>query len=437
MSFNKILEGLTEIGQTSGRLKKEKIFNQLLEKDGERFKQVLNYAFNPFFTYGVTIDETTLKWAAPDYDASNSNVIWKSFMYVLDQLRARKITGGAARQAVDAQLKAGPAYAFWMVRILNKDLKIGLANKTVAKHIPGFLPKLSPMLCDTFDIEELRNYADWYYENKHDGIRGIVAIENGVTRVQTRSGKTVSNTDIIEDHIKSLGIDNAVFDGEFMASTFKETMQILTTHGVRKDRGNVKFWIFDVLPIQDWKAQECKIPLKLRKEALKQALARRDSTFVLKAVVSRQFKTGSVEEIGVACDEAVENGYEGIVMKKPDSLYEWKRTKTWLKYKPYFECDLKIVGIEEGQGTRKGKCGALICSGTVTFKGKKYKIFETEVGAGLSAKQTVQFWNDHHSGTLAGRTVEVRFQEVSDWDVDKKTHKLKFARLRRMRPDKD
>jgi DNA ligase-1 len=41
--------------------------------------------------------------------------------------------------------------------------------------------------------------------------------------------------------------------------------------------------------------------------------------------------------------------------------WEDKRSKTQIKYKGELECDLKIVGIQEGQGKYAGMLGAILC----------------------------------------------------------------------------
>jgi DNA ligase-1 len=46
----------------------------------------------------------------------------------------------------------------------------------------------------------------------------------------------------------------------------------------------------------------------------------------------------------------VEAGYEGIMIKDPDSKYECKRSTAWLKQKPFIEVSLAVTGYEEGTG---------------------------------------------------------------------------------------
>ncbi len=57
---------------------------------------------------------------------------------------------------------------------------------------------------------------------------------------------------------------------------------------------------------------------------------------------------------------AIENKYEGIMIKDPDAAYECKRSIAWLKLKPFIEVSLEVVDLEEGTGRNAGRLGAII-----------------------------------------------------------------------------
>ena len=42
------------------------------------------------------------------------------------------------------------------------------------------------------------------------------------------------------------------------------------------------------------------------------------------------------------------NGFEGIMIKDPESYYECKRSTSWLKSKPVIEVSLEVINYEEG-----------------------------------------------------------------------------------------
>ena len=69
----------------------------------------------------------------------------------------------------------------------------------------------------------------------------------------------------------------------------------------------------------------------------------------------------SIEDANDLFNELLLRGEEGIILKGKEGIWENKRSKTQIKFKGEQECDLRIVGIEEGTGKYKGKLGAIKC----------------------------------------------------------------------------
>ena len=85
-------------------------------------------------------------------------------------------------------------------------------------------------------------------------------------------------------------------------------------------------------------------------------------------------------------NDAVVNGYEGIMIKDPESFYECKRSTNWLKSKPFIEVSLKVKNYEEGSGRNKGKLGAIIAEGN-----DNGKFFKLNIGSGFTDKQRNEY----------------------------------------------
>ena len=69
-------------------------------------------------------------------------------------------------------------------------------------------------------------------------------------------------------------------------------------------------------------------------------------------------------------------GQEGIILKDLNSIWENKRSRSQIKMKGELECDLKIVGIQEGTGKYVGKVGAYQCE-------SEDGIIKVDVGSGF------------------------------------------------------
>jgi DNA ligase-1 len=71
----------------------------------------------------------------------------------------------------------------------------------------------------------------------------------------------------------------------------------------------------------------------------------------------------------------VAQGAEGLMLRRPGSAYEQKRTDALLKYKPFDTAEARVIGHTDGEGRLAGMVGALIC----LWKGKQF-----QVGAGMN-----------------------------------------------------
>ena len=121
---------------------------------------------------------------------------------------------------------------------------------------------------------------------------------------------------------------------------------------------------------------------------------------------------------------AIENKYEGIMIKDPDASYECKRSTAWLKLKPFIEVSLEVVDLEEGTGRNAGRLGAIICEGEED--GRRIRV---NVGSGFSDSDRDSFWKA--SDQLFGNVIEVRADAVTQNQDG--TYSLRFPRFLRFR----
>jgi DNA ligase-1 len=120
--------------------------------------------------------------------------------------------------------------------------------------------------------------------------------------------------------------------------------------------------------------------------------------------------------------DAIEAGFEGIMIKDPDAVYECKRSVSWLKQKPFIEVSLTVLETEEGTGRNVGKMGALVCEGT-----EDGKLIKVNVGSGFTDEDRDDFWNCR----VDGQVVEVRADAITQNQDG--TYSLRFPRFLRFR----
>lgn len=436
MPLNQVIDALKKVGETSGRNAKIAIIDSLVKvpTDRELLKEIVLYTSHPMYQYNmspVLVDNSHIE----PLDDETSERVWNAFRSVLDKLRNRQETGAAARTLVVNFLGTLPAqYSAFLNRVLGRDLKVGLA--TWDKWFPGLFPQFVPQLCDKWQGGKLSK--QYMAERKLDGLRALVFIdESGDCTALSRSGKPLWNCNHIFEELKSRGLRNCVVDGEFEAGTFGESISITKSQTAHPKALSLRFFVFDILHMTEWTSKKSLYPLSLRKQLLDEKLSGLVHTLLVQFVMVQ-----TDEEILEVMDGFVKEGYEGVVLKDPDSIYKFDRTADWLKVKPVDECDLAIYDIEEGKGRLAGTVGALNLYGTVKHKGKEYKI-DTNCGTGLSDAIREELWAMHQRGELVGKVAEIKYQDVtavnlaSNSSASSATFALRFPVFFRMRPDKE
>jgi len=84
------------------------------------------------------------------------------------------------------------------------------------------------------------------------------------------------------------------------------------------------------------------------------------------------------ENIPAKLSDIVDKGGEGLMLRNPQSLYEFKRTSSLLKVKQMHDAEAVVIGYEDGTGKYRGLCGSLMCE----YRGKMFKC-----GSGLTDEQ--------------------------------------------------
>jgi DNA ligase-1 len=156
--------------------------------------------------------------------------------------------------------------------------------------------------------------------------------------------------------------------------------------------------------------------------------------------------TSDPVEASTVLDEALAAGHEGVVVKDAASLYSaGRRGKSWLKVKPVRTYDLVVLGAEWGHGRRQGRLSNLHLgardpeTGTFVMVGKTFKGMTDE----LLEWQTKELLARETS--RRGIAVFVRPDLVVEIALDGVQGStrypggvaLRFARVKRYRPDKD
>jgi DNA ligase-1 len=217
-----------------------------------------------------------------------------------------------------------------------------------------------------------------------------------------------------------------VFDGEVMSSSFQDLMkQVHRKSDVQSN--DAVLYLFDCLSLVELKLGVCELPQQTRSQQLKDWYTKsgeKENIRILEHVLLDLDTVEGQTEFKMHNKNAIENGYEGIMIKDPYAPYECKRSVSWLKQKPFIEVSLNVVNIEEGTGKNVGRLGALVCEGA--DDGRNIKV---NVGSGFSDALRDTIFNDHPS--VMGQVVEVRADAITQNQDG--TYSLRFPRFLRFR----
>ena len=216
-------------------------------------------------------------------------------------------------------------------------------TESVAEEKPASLPKgkvrfVEPMLAKA--VTELPKDQDaWVYEVKVDGYRCLVGKDTHGVKLWSRRGK-LFNQDFpgLARACASLPEDTLV-DGEVVALNEQGRMSFNLLQHRRSQASAIRFYAFDLLVYKGRSTMGLEIPE--RRNLLAQALTNLGGDVHL----MERFEASPAELIRAA----KKLGFEGIVAKRKDSLYEpGKRSGAWLKYKINQGQELVIGGYTPG-----------------------------------------------------------------------------------------
>tara|TARA_A100001015_G_scaffold276053_1_gene333912 strand:- start:6817 stop:8154 length:1338 start_codon:yes stop_codon:yes gene_type:complete len=428
-------EIITKLEADNSRLAKELVLADAMEEGLDEFFEGVKMALDPLYTFGVK--------QVPESKVDGQGLNWPTFKELARKLNNRSLTGHNARDAIILcrDIATIEQWNMFYRRILIKDLRCGVSEKTVnkvAKKFPQYsIPIFTCPLAHDSANHEKKMIGKKQVEVKLDGVRVITIIQGDTShgnfsRVEmfSRNGKQFHNFGHIISEIEEVIKDNPppydlVLDGEVMSANFQDLMKQVhrKSGGVAKD---AVLHLFDMCPLSEFQKGIWDKPQSFRSQAVKAWVDQHRS--ILKHVQTLDWEDVNLDtqegqdrfvELNKA---AVDGGYEGVMIKDPEAVYECKRTHSWLKAKPFIEVTLKVVAVEEGTGRNEGRLGAVILEGE--DDGYNYSL---NCGSGFTDAQRDEFWAERDS--LIGNLIEVR-ADARTQSQDSETYSLRFPRFK-------
>jgi DNA ligase-1 len=419
---------IAQLEADNSKLAKQAILKTAHEEGLPEFFEGLKMALDPLVTFGVK------KVPERSDVLTGQGLPWETFVELAMNLAGRKLTGHAARDAIELAMSVATTEQWngFYRRILIKDLRCGMSEKTVNKVVPGTVPVFTCSLAHDSANHEKKMVGEKQIEIKLDGVRVITIIRGDKVEMFSRNGKQFHNFGHIISEIEAVIKDHPVpyplvLDGEVMSANFQDLMkQVHRKDG--KQSTDAVLHLFDTIPLGCFMNGSWDKPQSFRSAITKAWVEQHES--VLQHVSALDWETVNLdskegqERFVELNKQAVDGGYEGVMIKDVDAPYECKRTHAWLKAKPFIEVTLEVKEIEEGTGRNEGRLGAFVCEGI--DDGKNICV---NVGSGFTDVHRDDYWT--HRSNIIGNLVEVRADAVTQNQDG--TYSLRFPRFKTFR----
>lgn len=276
-------------------------------------------------------------------------------------------------------------------------------------------------------------------EHKLDGLRVQIHRHGDEVRVFSRNlNDLTARLPGIVTAVRALPVDEVVLDGEAIwmgadgPASFQDTMSQIDVDAPAE--GVVTF-LFDVLHVDGVDLLD--LPQHQRSARLRQIAPQ----LVVPAVV-----TDDVTVAEQVLQDALAAGHEGVVIKDVDSTYAaGRRGAAWRKVKPVRTFDLVVLGAEWGHGRRRGRLSNLHlgarapATGGFVMVGKTFKGLTDELLTWQTEALLIREIAREGIAVLVAPelVIEIAIDGVQSSIRYPGGVALRFARVKRYRPDKE
>jgi len=239
----------------------------------------------------------------------------------------------------------------------------------------------------TFSCTLAKNYSGqnvtgWLLSEKLDGVR---ALWDGKC-LKSRNGKTFHCPSWFTESFPSVQLDGELFTSR---NCFQKTVGFVKKlYPIAKEWKQITYVVFDSPSID--------APFRIRSELISANV--RSSGFIkpLQHLVCLNQK-----HLFEVYHELLSQGAEGVMIRNPNSSYEYKRTSNLLKLKPNLDDEAIVIGYQEGTGKHKGRLGSLVC---------KWNEVIFNIGTGFSDEE-------RENPPKIGELITFKYQSLTDSGV--------------------
>ena len=195
---------------------------------------------------------------------------------------------------------------------------------------------MKPMLAQLYSSQDV---SGWWMSEKLDGVRAIWA----GNRFESRNGNTFAVPSWFTTGLPPIPLDGELYIGRHK---FQQTVSTVRKKvPIDKEWNAIYYYVFDA-PISG--------PFETRLAFINTLTANR--LIQLPYIICQ-----NQDHLGLVFQQLVSLGAEGVMLRRPQSLYEHRRSSALLKYKAMNSDEAIVVAYQSGEGKYIDKVGALIC----------------------------------------------------------------------------
>lgn len=233
----------------------------------------------------------------------------------------------------------------------------------------------------------------WWVSEKWDGYR---AIWDG-SKFVSRNGKDFN----VPRWFSALMPPSVSLDGELwvgrgcyeQCGIFKKK-KIIEQEWIE---GNIKFNVFDIPSLNKPFEERIMILEKMVKDRCSCMIQLQVPSGIINVhcplSYTPQILVKSYKHLDKMFEKVVKQGGEGLMIRKPGSMYEKKRSSTLLKYKVLLDTECKVVGYKPGTGKYNGLLGSFECQ---LLKGNQRSFY----ASGMTDEIRNNYRQTHPVGTI-------------------------------------
>lgn len=215
-----------------------------------------------------------------------------------------------------------------------------------------------PMLAQSYDKHSSKIKFPCYVQPKLDGHRCIAIIQNSKCSLWSRTRKPITSVPHIIKELENNFI-NCILDGELYNNEFKDNFEYIS-HLVRQENPDIKhtdiqYHIYDVVKSDSFKNRYF---INYYKHPIF------DTLKYCKLVDTRLIL--HPDQIKYFFDIYKDMGYEGLILRNENGIYENKRSYNLQKLKEFEDSEFKVIDIIEGKGKLRGHVGSFTCQDPIS-----------------------------------------------------------------------